>query len=89
MKHLIIGASIAGLSAAKRLKELSPNDDVVLLSGEKVMPYGKMTLPSILSIMDFFKSDNTSIYSVKSLSQVFLPFNLNAFIKIVLNFSTA
>ncbi|MCD6133066.1 MAG: hypothetical protein B5M53_03640 [Candidatus Cloacimonas sp. 4484_209] len=49
MRHIIVGASIAGLSAAKKIKEISPEDEVVIVSGEKVKPYGKMTLTYLLS----------------------------------------
>lgn len=58
MRHLIIGASIAGLTAAKRIKEISPQESVILLSGEKVMPYSKMALPYILSTATDFESCN-------------------------------
>ncbi len=49
MKHIIIGSSIAGLSAAKKIKEINPKDEVIVISEENVKPYGKMTLPYLLS----------------------------------------
>lgn len=54
MNHVIIGASVAGITAAARIKELRPEDEVVILSGEQVRPYGKMSLPYILSGMTWF-----------------------------------
>lgn len=54
MNHVIIGASVAGITAAARIKELHPGDEVVILSGEQVRPYGKMSLPYILSGMTWF-----------------------------------
>jgi len=35
MKHLIIGAGAAGITAAKTIRELSPNDEIVLLSADE------------------------------------------------------
>ncbi|RKX54301.1 MAG: hypothetical protein DRP50_04570 [Thermotoga sp.] len=49
MKHIIVGASIAGLCAAKKIKEINPKDEVIVISEENVKPYGKMTLPYLLS----------------------------------------
>jgi len=49
MRHLIIGAGPAGLSAARKIKALKPEDDVKILSRERVRPYSKMALPYILS----------------------------------------
>jgi NAD(P)H-nitrite reductase large subunit len=49
MRHVIIGASVAGMTAAARIKKLSPEQEVIVLSGEGVQPYGKMSLPYILS----------------------------------------
>ncbi len=49
MKYVIIGASIAGLSAARKIREIEPDSQVVVLSKESEKPYGKMTLPYLLS----------------------------------------
>src|SRR5450759_1670955 len=54
MRHVIIGASVAGITAAARIKKLSPEQEVIVLSGEGVRPYGKMSLPYILSGMTWF-----------------------------------
>src|SRR5450756_830307 len=54
MKHVIIGASVAGITAAARIKKLSPEQEVIVLSGEGVQPYGKMSLPYMLSGMTWF-----------------------------------
>ena len=35
MKHVIIGASVAGMTAAARIKELSPEQEVTVLSGRE------------------------------------------------------
>jgi NAD(P)H-nitrite reductase large subunit len=54
MRHVIIGASVAGITAAARIKKLSPEQEVIVLSGEGVQPYGKMSLPYMLSGMTWF-----------------------------------
>ena len=59
MEHVIVGASVAGITAAARIRELSPQDEVLMLSGESVRPYGKMSLPYILSGMTWF--DNCAL----------------------------
>ncbi|MCL1803982.1 MAG: FAD-dependent oxidoreductase [Eubacteriaceae bacterium] len=35
MKHLIIGAGAAGLTAAKTIRELAPNDEIVVISSDE------------------------------------------------------
>ncbi len=48
MKHLIIGGSIAGLSCARKIRELDGNSEVVILSEEE-RPYAKISLPYLLT----------------------------------------
>ena len=49
MRHIIVGGSIAGLSAAKKIKEINPEDEVIVISDEREKPYAKMSLPYLLS----------------------------------------
>ncbi len=56
MKQVIIGASVAGITAAAKIKKLSPEQEVTILSGEKIAPYGKMSLPYILSGLAGFEN---------------------------------
>jgi len=48
-RHIIIGTSAAGLSAAKRLALLAPQDEIICISDEAVLPYNKCHLASYLS----------------------------------------
>jgi len=48
MKHLIIGGSIAGLSCARKIRELEKDSEVVILSEEE-RSYAKMSLPYLLA----------------------------------------
>lgn len=66
MRHVIVGASIAGMTAAARIKQLSPEQEVTVLSAEGVAPYGKMSLPYILSGMTWF--DNCTLPAVAGVS---------------------
>ena len=49
MRHIIVGGSIAGLSAAKKIKEINPEDEVIVISDVREKPYAKMSLPYLLS----------------------------------------
>lgn len=48
-RHIIIGTSAAGLSAAKRLALLAPQDQIICVSDEAVLPYNKCHLASYLA----------------------------------------
>ena len=48
-RHIIIGTSAAGLSAAKRLALLAPHDEIICISDEAVLPYNKCHLASYLA----------------------------------------
>lgn len=48
MRHIIIGAGPAGISAARRIKAISPKDEVIILSRDSVKPYSRMVLPYML-----------------------------------------
>lgn len=49
MRHVIVGASAAGLNAARTLESLDPQGEITILSAEEVFPYSKMSLPYLLS----------------------------------------
>jgi NAD(P)H-nitrite reductase large subunit len=61
MRHIIIGAGVAGLYAAKQIKLLNPDDDVKILSKESLRPYSKMVLPYILSGDSTFENSCMSV----------------------------
>ena len=50
MKHLIIGAGAAGITAAEQLRKLDPAASITVLDGEgEVAPYARMAIPYLLS----------------------------------------
>ncbi len=48
MQYLIIGASIAGISAARVIKELKPDADVMIISREGRRPYYRPLIPYLI-----------------------------------------
>jgi NAD(P)H-nitrite reductase large subunit len=49
MKHLIIGAGAAGMTAAEELRRLDPMAQVTVLDGEGEGPYSRMAIPYFLT----------------------------------------
>ena len=48
MRHVIIGGSIAGISAAKAIRQSDPSAEVTVLSGEKARPYYRPMIPFLI-----------------------------------------
>ncbi len=49
MKHVIIGAGAAGITAAETLRKLNPQATITVLDGEGEGPYARMAIPYLLS----------------------------------------
>jgi NAD(P)H-nitrite reductase large subunit len=49
MKHVIIGAGAAGMTAAEVLRKFDPNASITVLDGEGEGPYARMAIPYLLS----------------------------------------
>lgn len=49
MKHLIIGAGPAGITAAETLRKHDPAAQITVLDGEGEVPYSRMAIPYLLS----------------------------------------
>ena len=45
MKHVIIGAGPAGVTAAETLRALSPESDILIIGDEPEAPYSRMAIP--------------------------------------------
>ncbi|MEL6372628.1 MAG: FAD-dependent oxidoreductase, partial [Pseudomonadota bacterium] len=48
MHHVILGAGPAGVTAAETLRQMRPNDEITLISGEGEAPYSRMAIPYLL-----------------------------------------
>jgi NAD(P)H-nitrite reductase large subunit len=49
MRYVIIGGSIAGLSAAKAIHEHDPSGDITVITGEKSRPYYRPLIPLLIA----------------------------------------
>lgn len=48
-KHLIIGAGTAGLTAAEKIRQITADDEIIMVSAEDYPPYSPTILPYLLS----------------------------------------
>ncbi len=48
MRHVIIGAGPAGVTAAENLRKLEPESSITIIGDEKEAPYSRMALPYLL-----------------------------------------
>lgn len=49
MKHVILGAGPAGVTAAETIRRLAPQDHITLVGDEPEPPYGRMAIPYLLA----------------------------------------
>jgi 3-phenylpropionate/trans-cinnamate dioxygenase ferredoxin reductase component len=68
MKHVIIGAGIAGVTAAQTIKELDSDAEVVVLGNERIFPYRRYLLTEFLcGSADREELNYTSVDSIKEM----------------------
>ncbi len=48
MKHVIIGAGPAGVTAAEEIRRLDPAADIVIIGDEPALPYSRMAIPYLI-----------------------------------------
>ena len=48
MKHVILGAGPAGVTAAETIRRNAPGDQITLIAGEPEPPYSRMAIPYLL-----------------------------------------
>ncbi len=68
MKHVIIGAGVAGITAAKTIKELDREAEVVVIGDELFLPYKRYLLSEFLS--NSIKRDELLFFSVGMLKEL-------------------
>jgi 3-phenylpropionate/trans-cinnamate dioxygenase ferredoxin reductase subunit len=72
-RHIIIGASAAGIGVLTKLRKLAPNDDILCLTAQTEMPYNTCLLADYLSegtppptlwtkTADFFSQNNIELH---------------------------
>ncbi len=49
MRYVIIGGSVAGIAAAKSIRENDSSGDITVVSGEKAGPYYRPLLPQLIA----------------------------------------
>ena len=68
MKYIIIGAGVAGVSAAKEIKKNNPSAEVILFGEERFLPYRRPLLTEFLC--DSIDSDKLFYASVQSFEEL-------------------
>ncbi len=71
MKHLIIGGSIAGISAASAIRSSSPDEEITVVSQEKGKAYYRPLIPFLIEDKKkdiFFEEDPSVKYSYKHIT---------------------
>ncbi len=69
MRHVIIGGSIAGISAARSIRVLDAGADITMVSGEMAKPYYRPLIPSVIEkgTVDIgFVDDPIETYSIRN-----------------------
>ena len=79
MKHVIIGAGVAGITAAKTIKELDRNAEVVVIGDELFLPYKRYLLTEYLC--DSIKRDELLFFSVEKLNELGIKLRKGEFVK--------
>ena len=81
MKHVIIGAGVAGATAAKTIRELDKDAEVVVISGEEFFPYRRYLLTEFLC--GSVKREELSYFTMKSLKDLGIKLRKGEYIKAV------
>ena len=72
MKHVIIGAGAAGITAAKTIKEIDKDAEVVVIGDELFLPYKRYLLTEFLC--NSIKRDELLFFSVEMLNELGIKF---------------
>ncbi|MBS1257552.1 MAG: Rubredoxin-NAD(+) reductase [Candidatus Scalindua arabica] len=81
MKHVIIGAGVAGITAAKTIKELDRDAKVVVIGDELFLPYKRYLLTEFLC--DSIKRDELLFFSVEKLRELGIKLRKGEFAKAI------
>ncbi|MCP4270251.1 MAG: FAD-dependent oxidoreductase [Candidatus Brocadiaceae bacterium] len=81
MKHVIIGAGVAGATAAKTIRELDKDAEVVVIGGEKYFPYKRYLLTEFLC--DSVKREELNLFTTKSLKDLDIKLRKGEYVKAI------
>ena len=79
MKHVIIGAGVAGITAAKTIKELDRSAEVVVIGDELFLPYKRYQLTEFLS--NSIKRDELLFFSLEKLNELGIKLRKGEYVK--------
>ena len=79
MKHVIIGAGVAGITAARTIKELDSNAEVVVIGDELFLPYRRCQLTEFLC--DSIHRDDLLFFSIKKLNELGIKLRKGEYVK--------
>ena len=79
MKHVIIGAGVAGITAAKTIKELDRDAEVVVIGDELFLPYKRYLLTEFLC--NSIKRDELLFFSVSVLKELGIKLRKGEYVK--------
>jgi NADPH-dependent 2,4-dienoyl-CoA reductase/sulfur reductase-like enzyme len=81
MKHVIIGAGVAGVTAAQTIKETDPQAEVILIGEERFLPYKRYLLTEFLC--DSIDRGEMNYISVESLKAIGIRLRKGQFVKAI------
>ena len=79
MKHVIIGAGVAGITAAKTIKEIDKDAEVVVIGDELFLPYKRYLLTEFLC--NSIKRDELLFFSVEMLNELGIKLRKGEYVK--------
>ena len=79
MKHVIIGTGVAGITAARTIKELDSNAEVVVIGDELFLPYRRCQLTEFLC--DSIHRDDLLFFSIKKLNELGIKLRKGEYVK--------
>ncbi|MFQ5685838.1 MAG: NAD(P)/FAD-dependent oxidoreductase [Candidatus Scalindua sp.] len=81
MKHVIIGAGVAGITAAKTIKEIDRDAEVLVIGDELFLPYKRYLLTEFLC--DSIKRDELLFFSVGMLKELGIKLRKGEYVKAI------
>ncbi len=79
MKHVVIGAGVAGITAAKTIKEIDRDAEVVVIGDELFLPYKRYLMTEFLC--DSIKREELLFFSVEKLRELGIKLRKGEFVK--------